>query len=199
MVRVLAEPRSASALGTPTGRAEQFDDRVLPVIEPVAELLPLRGLRRGSTVRGSTTLLLGMLAAATSSGAWAAVVGLPDLGVLAAAELGVAVRRLALVPHPGEQAAGVLAALLDGVDLVAVSADCVTGVAGAAGGTRADRLARHLSVRARHGGAVLLTFGSWPGAEVRVDAGGCGKTAPDRGPAALPAGSSDLGAWHSAG
>lgn len=172
MSSMLAGVRSASELGAPDELSEQLGDRTLPVADELAGLLPLRGLRRGSTVsvQGSTSLLLAMLAAATSSGAWAAVVGMPDLGVLAAAELGVAVRRLAMVPYPGEQAAGVLAALLDGVDLVVVSAGCVTGGAGAAGDFRADRLARRLSARARHRGAVLLAFGAWPGAEVQLSA-----------------------------
>lgn len=151
-------------------QAGQLAGRVLPVAEELAELLPLRGLRRGSTVsvRGSTSLLLAMLATASSNGAWAAVVGMPDLGVLAAAELGVAMRRLAVVPYPGAQAAGVLAALLDGMDLVVVSADCLTGGAGAAGDALADRLARRLSARARHRGAALIAFGRWPGADVRL-------------------------------
>lgn len=168
----LAGVRPASELGSSVKHSEQLGDRLLPVAGELAGLLPLRGLRRGSTVsvQGSTSLLLAMLAAATSSGAWAAVVGMPDLGVLAAAELGVAVRRLAMVPYPGGQAAGVLAALLDGVDLVVVTASCVTGGAGAVGDPRADRLARRLSARARHRGAVLLAFGSWPGAEVQLSA-----------------------------
>ncbi|MGH4001955.1 MAG: hypothetical protein ACRDTJ_31335, partial [Pseudonocardiaceae bacterium] len=92
-----------------------------PVIEPLALLLPGGGLRRGSVVavQGSTALLLALLAAATAHGAWAAVVGVGDLGILAAAETGVVVRRLALVPRPGPAPALVAAALLDGVGLVA--------------------------------------------------------------------------------
>jgi hypothetical protein len=46
---------------------------VLPVLDGLADLLPWGGLRCGSTVvvRGSTTLLLALLA--TASSAWAAV------------------------------------------------------------------------------------------------------------------------------
>src|SRR2546422_1478023 len=78
----------ASGLGTvPADRA-----RVLPVRPELADLFPWGGLRRGSTVavRGSTSLLLALLAESTVAGSWAAVVGMPNLGVVVAAELGVA-------------------------------------------------------------------------------------------------------------
>ncbi|GGM58949.1 hypothetical protein GCM10012275_32710 [Longimycelium tulufanense] len=134
--------------------------RVLPVRAELSAVLPWSGLRRGGTVavRGSTALLLALLAEATAAGSWAAVVGLPGLGVLAAAEAGVAVERLALVPRPGDEPAAVVAALLDGVDLVAV-----------AGTDRIGRVgARKLAVRARQRGAVLVPFGSWPAADVEL-------------------------------
>ena len=86
------------------------------------------------------------------------MVGRPDLGLLAAAEAGIAVQRLALVPHPGAALAGVVAALLDGVELVAV--------AGVERLSAAD--VRRLAGRARQRGAVLLALGDWPGADVRL-------------------------------
>ncbi|WP_157494477.1 hypothetical protein [Kutzneria sp. 744] len=64
-----------------------------------------------------------MLAKAAAKGSWAAVVGLPNLGLLAASEVGVALHRLALVPDPRAELATVAAALLDGIDLVVVAAD----------------------------------------------------------------------------
>jgi len=136
--------------------------RVLPAREELAAVLPWPGLRRGSTVavRGSVALLFALLARATADGSWAAAVGLPGLGVVAAAESGVEVSRLALVPHPGDQPQSVVAALLDGVDLVVV------------GGSWADSDARRLSARARHRGAVLLPLGSWPGADVELRCSG---------------------------
>jgi hypothetical protein len=131
--------------------------RVLPVLPQLRTLLPAAGLRRGSTiaVRGSTSLLLALLAEATATGSWAAAVGMPHLGLVAAEELGVEVSRLALVPRPGVEFASVTAALLDGVDVVAV-----------ASGNTTPSVARRLSARARHRGAVLLSLGSWPGAEL---------------------------------
>jgi hypothetical protein len=130
------------------------------VVEPLAPLLPSGGLRRGSViaVHGSLSLLLALLAAATAQGAWAAVIGVGDLGMLAAAEAGVVVRRLALVPRPGPDPAPVAAALLDGMGLVAL-----------AGGDRMPAGARRsLAARARQRGSVLLPLGRWPGADVEL-------------------------------
>lgn len=134
--------------------------QVLPVRGELAGLLPWGGLRRGSTVSvgGSTSLLLALLAGATADGCWAAVVGLPQVGVLAAAELGVSVGRLALVPRPGADPGPVIAALLDGVDLVAVG--CPLPLA----------LARRLTARARQRRAVLIAFGAWPSPDVELTA-----------------------------
>lgn len=136
--------------------------KALPVLDGLAGLLPWGGLRRGSTVvvRGSTTLLLALLAAATAEGSWAAVVGLPDLGLVAASELGVVVHRLALVPAPGSELVPVTAALLDGIDLVAVAKQPPAAEA------------RRLSARARHRGSVLIPVGGWPGADLELDGTG---------------------------
>lgn len=121
----------------------------------LAPLLP-EGLRRGgiTAVAGSTSLVLALVAHACAQGAWAAVVGCPDLGVLAAAQAGVGLERLAMVPSPGPDAPAVIAALLDGLDVV---------VAGpGARLTGADR--RRLAARARDRGSVLLPTYAWPGA-----------------------------------
>ncbi|MCE7000503.1 hypothetical protein LZG04_37650 [Saccharothrix sp. S26] len=138
--------------------------QALPVRGELAGLLPWGGLRRGSTVsvRGSTSLLLALMAAATGEGCWAAVVGLPRCGALAAAELGVAVHRLALVPEPGRDQGEVektVAALLDGFDLVALATPVTAATS------------RKLSARARHRKAVLLPFAvPWPGSDVELTA-----------------------------
>lgn len=146
--RVAAQAERARATG-----------RVLPVVPALAGLLPDTGLRRGSTVavHGGTSLLLALLAAATEAGSWAAVVGMPSLGIAAAAEYGVDVTRLALVPRPGVELPAVVAALLDGVDLVVVQPETVPAA-----------VARRLSARARHRGAVLLSSGAWPAADVEL-------------------------------
>jgi hypothetical protein len=128
----------------------------LAVPSALTPLLP-DGLRRGSTtaVLGSTSLVLAMIAAAcTAREAWAAVVGQPSLGLLAAAQTGVALDRLAVVPRPGVDAPTVVAALLDGIDVVVVGP----------GTHLADSDRRRLMARARDRGSVLLSTAPWAGA-----------------------------------
>lgn len=152
-----------SAVPAVATSASALEPRTVPVPDQLAGLLPLGGLRRGSVVavRGPTSLLFALLSTATTrSGAWAAVVGRPDLGLVAAAEAGVALERLALVPRPGPELAAVVAALLDGIELVAVA-----GVRRLSTGD-----IRRLTGRARQRGAVLLPLGDWPGADVCLDA-----------------------------
>lgn len=142
-----------------TGPVGLTDD-VLPVPAPLAGLLPGGGLRRGWTVSvtSGTALMLALVAEATQAGAWCAAVGMPTLGVLAAAELGVAVQRLALVPRPGDDAPAVIAALMDGCDVVLVGPEC----------RLTPSYVRRLSARARSRRMVLLAARDWPGAQVQL-------------------------------
>ena len=147
-------------------RVERAGERPLPVLTALEPLLPPGGLRRGSAVavRGSASLLLALLAGPSREGAWCAVVGLPGLGLVAAAEIGVALERLALVPDPGPDWAAVAGALLDAMDVVVV----------APRGRVLDGDVRRLAARARQRGAVLVPYGAvrWPGAERRLSAVG---------------------------
>jgi hypothetical protein len=145
--------------------ADSATRRVLPVVPELGALLPDGGLRAGSTINvgGSRSLLLALLAATTQRQGWAAVVGIPDLGALAAAELGVHLDRLALIPRPGTEAADVVAALIDGVAIVVVNSDSVLPA-----GSRGLSLARRLSARARNRGAVLLPVGDWPAPDLQL-------------------------------
>lgn len=139
----------------------------LPALPALADVLPGGGVRRGSVVAlegpGTTSLLWALLAPATEAGSWAALVGLPGTGLLAAVGAGVALERVAVVAPPGRSWAGVLGALLDGFDLV---------VAAPARIRPAD--ARRLSARARERGTVVVLVGSgsvaaWPeGADLRL-------------------------------
>jgi hypothetical protein len=126
-----------------------------PVPSALIPLLPDGGLRRGSTLRveGSTSLLLALLAAASGAGAWCGAVGLPSLGVVAAAESGVDLDRLALVPRPRDTWPTVVAALLDAVDVVVVAPP-----APARAGAHAA-FARRLATRARERRGVLVVVG----------------------------------------
>ena len=139
-------------------------DRVLPVLPQLRELLPSRGLRRGSTIgavgsAGATSLVIALLAEASRSGSWCAVVGMPTFGAAAAAEAGIALDRLALVPHPGPDWTTIVAALLDGVDIVVAAPP----------GPVAPAIANRLSARARQRGSVFVTYGQMPGADVVLD------------------------------
>jgi hypothetical protein len=140
---------------------------VLPVVAPLARLLPAGGLRRGTTVAvaagpAATSLLWAVLVEASAGGAWVGVVGRPDLGLVAAAEAGMRLDRLALVPAPGAELLSVTSALLDGLDVV------VTTVTRPVPAGERQRLA----ARARQRGAVLCVLGSWPGADVQLSCTG---------------------------
>jgi hypothetical protein len=115
---------------------------------------------RDALAIGSTSLLFALLAEASAAGSWCAVVGLPRLGLVAAAETGVALERLALVPNPGPEWGPVVAALLDGFDIVVASAPGAVSAA----------VTGRLAARARQRGAVLLPVGvGWPGADLTLD------------------------------
>jgi hypothetical protein len=140
-------------------------ERVLPVAEALHPLLP-GGLVRGTSVQvagavdglGSTSLALALLAGPSAAGSWAATVGVPDLGLAAAAGFGVDLGHLVLVaPPPAGEWATVVAALLDAFEVV-VARPPVPGRV-----RPAD--ARRLAARARERGSVLVRLGdggAWP-------------------------------------
>lgn len=154
-----AEERTG-ARGQPRARVDGRHSRGLPVHPELDHLLP-HGLERGTTlgVLGSTSLLLSLLAQASATGSWVAVAGLPHVGVLAAYELGMDLSRVVLVPDLGADGPRVLAALLDGVDVVVVGDVALAD---------ADR--RRLSARAKERSAVLVATAPWPGAGVVLTA-----------------------------
>jgi len=169
-VRAAPEERLAVARGLLARGGHDLGERGLPVTAPLAELLPGSGLRRGSTVAipepaGATSLLFALLAEASAAGAWVGIVGRPDLGVAAAAEAGLALERLALVPVPGPDLVAVAMALLDGMDVVAV-APAGQGAARPAAVRAAER--QRLAARARQRGAVLVALGPWQGADLEL-------------------------------
>ncbi|MGQ0830089.1 MAG: hypothetical protein ACT4OV_00250 [Microthrixaceae bacterium] len=146
-------------------------DQRLPVLEALEDLLPGAGLRRGATVSisaapgvgGATSLAMALVAEASRNGSWVAAVGLASLGLVAADELGVALERLVLVAAPQREGwGGVLAALIDGFDLVVLHP-------GRGGVRPAD--ARRLVARARERGSVLVQLGpGWPeGADLALE------------------------------
>jgi hypothetical protein len=134
-------------------------ERTLPVPDALAPLLPHGGLQRGTTVAttgsAASSLALTLAGPATAGGSWCAVVGLAHLGLLAAAELGVALERTVLVavPEPGAWPSTV-AALLDAFDVVLVQPMAAM----------TPTTHRRLMARARDRGAVLIPVGLAPGA-----------------------------------
>jgi hypothetical protein len=136
---------------------------LLPMPESLAETLP-EALPRGSVAvaSGARSLTLGVVATVTAAGGHAAVIGQPDIGLLAAVEMGADLTRLALVPDPGADPIEVAAVLLDGMDLVVLEL-----------GGRSVPLsrARAVTARARNKGCTLLvTGGNWQGARMRLEA-----------------------------
>ncbi len=145
-----------------------LDTRALPTHPALAELLPGGALAAGGVyaVENSTTLALGLLQGPSAAGAWCAVVGVPDLGVDAAAGLGIDLDRLVLVPHPGAQWLSVVSALVDVVSVVLVRPPAP----GAGGATSrvGDAAASKLASRLRQRQAVLVSLGDWPRSDARL-------------------------------
>jgi hypothetical protein len=135
-------------------------DRVLPVLPALRGLFPHEGLQRGSVVAvpGGGLLSLAIAAGASAAGAWCAVVGQPELGVRAAAGVGVDPARMLLVGAPGERWPQVTAALLDGCELVLICPPAQP----------APHVKRHVEATLRRAGGVLVVTGDWAGAQARL-------------------------------
>jgi len=135
----------------PALTAVAASERTLPVHDSLVGLLP--SLQRGSIVACSgptaVSLALALASAPSRVGAWVGVAGLPELGIRAASDMGVAVERLVMVTGDPSWV-DVLAAMIDGFDVVVV-------------GRRVGRLAggavRRLQARAQSRGIVMLTVG----------------------------------------
>ncbi|OBG11844.1 hypothetical protein A5765_16180 [Mycolicibacterium celeriflavum] len=142
-------------------------ETLLPMPETLAELSHAP-LPRGTVavVTGARSLLLSMVAAVTAGGGHAAIVGQPDVGLLAAVEMGADLSRIAVVPEAGADPVEVAAVLMDGMDLV---------VLGLRGRSVPATRARAVVARARQKGCTLLvTGGDWQGASARLEARVCG-------------------------
>src|SRR5437868_1275461 len=112
-----------AALGDWARPVSPAEARVLPVAGAFQSLLPRAGLARGSVTRiggaAATSLALALAAGASGAGSWVAVVGLGNLGVLAAGELGIDLERLIMVADPpAEQWGTVVTTLAEAFDVV---------------------------------------------------------------------------------
>ena len=146
--------------GVTAGLEEQPVSAALPVLGALAPLLPGGGLARGSVVaiQRPGLLCLALMAAASQQGMWCAVAGVPDLGVLAAAEAGVEPGRMMLVPEPGPRWAEVAATMLDACEVVLLRPP----------GRAPSQARRRLETATRRSGAALIVAGTWDGAPVRL-------------------------------
>ncbi|TDW73460.1 hypothetical protein EDF51_102292 [Curtobacterium sp. PhB25] len=138
----------------------RVDTAGLPTASALEPLLPGGAIRVGGTyaVPESVLLAITMLQAASASGAWCAVVGVPSFGIEAAAAAGIDLERLVLVPDPGDQWLAVTAAMADVAQIVLTRP---------LGRVVPGDVAR-LSARLRQRGGALVALGSWPGADVTL-------------------------------
>jgi threonine dehydrogenase-like Zn-dependent dehydrogenase len=162
-------------------------ERLLPVHDALIPLFASSpdspaGLVRGQTVvcAGSVAVscALGLVAGVTQAGSWAAIVGMPSIGVLAAATIGVSLDRTVFVnassvdrtssidrivtadPAARGDSSAALSALVDGVDLVVVARGVMAGLH--------SSVVRRLQNRAQSKGSVLVIIGDPPATSVDV-------------------------------
>jgi hypothetical protein len=159
--------KSAAGASLASNDPIPVSETLLPMPDSLADLLPA-SLPRGTVavLSGVRSLSLRMVAAVTAAGGHAAIIGQPDVGLLAAFEMGADLSRLAVIPDPGTDPVEVAAVLMDGLDLV---------VLGLGGRSVSPTRARAVTARARQKGCTLLvTDGDWHGASARLDARVCG-------------------------
>jgi hypothetical protein len=155
------------------GEAGPGEIAMFPVVPALRELLPRGGLARGSVVAvpDSGLLCLAVAAAASAGGAWCAIAGMPEAGLVAGAGLGMDLERTLLVPdligsattggRSGSGGAGwpqVVASLLDGCELVLVRPPSRPSA----------QVRQRLEATLRRARGVLVVAGDWPGAQVRL-------------------------------
>jgi hypothetical protein len=103
-------------------------------------------------------LALALLSGASADGAWCAIAGVPEAGIVAAAALGLDAERTLLVPDPGNAWPEVVASLLDGCEIVLARPP----------GQATAQIRKRLEATLRRRRGVLLVAGDWPGAQVRL-------------------------------
>lgn len=124
-----------------------------PALAGLVHLLP------GSSYRAdSTSLALALLAGPSAQGQWSAMVGLGDVGLEAAAELGVDLSRTLLVPDPGEHWPEVVAALLDVTSVLLLRPPAPVDA----------HTASRIQARLRKRSAALVVQGEWPQCEAQL-------------------------------
>ena len=100
----------------------------------------------------SPTLATALVAGPSQAGEWVAFVGVPDLGLEAAAQFGIDLDRTVVVPRPGELWLSVTAGLLDVAAVVVVKPPVPVSA------QQAERLKSRLRIK----DAALVCCGEWP-------------------------------------
>ena len=138
-----------------------IDQPTLPVLPALEDLFPERGLRRGVVydLSEGRSLLWSVLSGPSRNGHWIGIVGMNHLGMQAAADAGVDLDRLVLVPEPGRHWWSVAAELADALPLVVLNP-----LGPLPGPQQRDRL----QARLRERGSTLLLRGQWVGSEGRL-------------------------------
>jgi hypothetical protein len=160
LVSLLADGAVRSGRELGPGGGVLPDAHLLPVLPVLRDLLPMGALQRGSVVAASgwNLLCLALAAGPVAAGAWCAVGGVAEFGVVAAADAGLDLARLLLVPELGPNWPQVVASLLDGCDLVVLRPP----------DRPSAQARRRLEAAVRRHGAVLLVADAWEGAQVRL-------------------------------
>jgi hypothetical protein len=138
--------------------------RLLPVGPELAGVLPEGGLVRGRVMActggAAVSAALALVAEATRSGSWLAVVGLPWMGVDAARESGVAIERIVRIdvePHPHDDGRnGRETTATQWAERVAAAADGFELVLTRVPARVPDRLLRQVRQRLQARGGVLI-------------------------------------------
>jgi hypothetical protein len=100
----------------------------------------------------SPSLATALVAGPSQAGEWIAFVGVPDLGLEAAAQFGVDLERTVVVPRPGDLWLSVTAGLLDVAAVVVVEPPVPVTA------QQAERLKSRLRMK----DAALVCWGEWP-------------------------------------
>lgn len=156
------------------GPADGGDIPVHPLLRPLVPggVLP-RGTivaalpRTGVTASGGAALsytTLALIAGATAGGAWAGVIGFPNLGIAAVSGLGADLSKMLLLDEPGDRWPDATAVLANAVDLVLLHAPRRPNA------TQLRQITSRVRPTDRQRGCVLIVTSPWESAHLAVTA-----------------------------
>lgn len=143
--------------------------RTLDSLPALAEVVRLK--TGGAYAVDSPSLAMALMAGPSLAGEWSAVVGIPEFGLEAAADFGLALERTVVVPAPGEHWLSVVAGLADVVSVVLVRP------ASPVSESQAERLRSRL----RQKDAALICWGRWPRSDAEISVSASAWTGLGRG------------------